>query len=130
MVRKIVVGLLLLSGAMAVAQRTEKSSPEIPKADEQVMERSVLVIENMSNIVETDSLDCGKMALDLNRLYQNSSQAIAAAKAGDKRMTQEAHKALLNKFKARLDRAMLRVQQNIPHCSKDPGVDSAMKQFK
>lgn len=92
--------------------------------DEAVMEKTIVMMEDLAKVVESSGDDCGKMATGVEGVMKNHEGNIAAAKAlkekyKDDKAKQEEMKKLSEKYKDRMMKAMP-AMMGMAKCQDDP----------
>jgi Skp family chaperone for outer membrane proteins len=121
--KRALFGFLLVSAVSLSAFAEEKS--DMQKAEEQVV-----LFEKLVDVVTVDKGNCPKMAADVNKYVADNKARIAELDAWAKKLPEEQKKKLEDKYKARMESGMKKMQAAVNTCASDKGVQGAFAKLK
>jgi hypothetical protein len=123
--KKLVATLLAALTLAAATPRAARASTETEMA-----ERAVTFVEAMASLVDKDKASCDRMGTDLDAYIKGHASEIAGLKAWGDSLSQEQKRALMEKYKARIEAAATKLAPALTTCRDNPKVREAHEELR
>ena len=110
------------TGAPAAADKKEEAKPT-----ENMEEKSLALMEKMSEIFSSNASDCDKMGTELNAFIKENSENFRKLKDYGEKQTPEQKKAFTEKNKGKMEATMKKMEPGLKACMTNQKVVEAMK---